>query len=170
MTSIPPTFAVRLEDGSTIDLEVFVKSIAHEEAQAALASAGLLPSPNKGIVYDPLTKKLEIWLDVQNPDTIDIKVYPTDQIIEWSRLISTFQNIERHAGFIYDHLREQNAADESMRRMLADGAFERLTTNRKSAMRKAATMRDSARQLAMLLRGKNLNTDPDEEMTGGSRG
>lgn len=130
-----------------IDLEVFVK----EEVQAALASAG------------------QSFPLVLEGDPSAVRLLVGNNEIEWSRLISTFESIERHSGFIYNHLREQNAADETMRRMLADGAFERLTMNRKSAIRKAATMRDSAGQLARLLKGKNLDTDPDEEMTGASR-
>lgn len=149
--------------------EAEIRSIVQEEVQAALASAGLLPSPNKGVVYDPLLKKIQIWLDVSKPDMITIKTFPSDQIIEWARLIRIFENIELHASFIYEHLRDQNAQDEAMRRVIPDTTFSRVTKNRKSAMRKAVTIRDSAGQMALLLRGKNLDVDPDEELTGGSR-
>lgn len=146
-----------------MEFESSVRRIACEEIQAALASAGLLPSPYKSVQYDALTKKVQIWLDVRDPEAIDIKVYPSNQIIEWSGLIRSFQSFAMHAGFIYDHLRKENVAPPD------DVANQKALVNtRHSAMRKAITMRDSADQIARLLKGEDL--DPEEEITGASRG
>ena len=134
-----------------IEFESSVRRIVREEVEAALASAG-----------QPLPLVLE-----GDPTAVTLMVNNNE--IEWSRLISTFESIARHSAFLYEHLREQNSADSVVSRVITDGSFDRLTSDRKSAMRKAATMRDSAAQLARLLKGENLAVDPDEEMTGESR-
>jgi len=136
-----------------IEFESSVRRIVREEVEAALASAG---QP------DPLV------LTQGDPSDIDLII--GDNSISLRRLISIFESFEQHASFLYDHLREQNAADAVVARMLTDGSFDRLTQSRKSAMRKSATMRDSAAQLARLLKGESLDVDPDEEITGESRG
>lgn len=158
-----------------IEFESSVRRIVQEEVTAALALAGQshLPNPPWADVNMTGLNSGEITINIDPADRINwpisFVVYPSKQRIELNRLISIFESIELHASFIYEHLRDQNAQDEAMRRVIPEKAFSRVTSNRRSAMRKAVTMRDSACQMAQVLRGEDLDVDPDEEVTGGSR-
>jgi hypothetical protein len=144
-------------------LESMLRAIVKKEIEAAFASAGqpdlLVPDPSESPIDQAMfggNNRLKALI-------ID------EQYIEIKRLINIFENISMHASFIYKHLLDQNTIDEVVSRVIDDKGFARLSGDRKSAMRKAATMRDSAIQMARLLRGEDLEASAEEEITGGSR-
>jgi hypothetical protein len=165
-----------------------LRAILREEVEAALVRLGQ-PIPPwaevDGLGVDGGTITINIDNSYADDWPIQIRMHPSGQIIELNRLLNIFENAEMHAGFIYDHLRRENEPAEDVARQKA------LVINRHSAMRKAVTIRDCFDQLAKLLRGEDLDDpefarakarregigratqielDPDEEITGGSRG
>ena len=137
-----------------------VRAWIREEVRAALASAG---QPDSVPLEHPsFPKPSGVRIDSKTKQVIQFMI--EGQLIEVRRLISIFENCSAHAGFIYDHLRREEIT-------IYDIEVQRQHRSRRhSAMRKAATMRDSCNQMARLLRGEDLDIDPDEEITGASRG
>lgn len=143
-----------------------LRTIIREEV-AALASAG-----------QPTRSSDAVWYQMEAGQIVSFMI--GGNVIEIGRLLNIFENTEMHAGFIYDHLRRESEPVSD------DVAHQKaLVSNRHSAMRKAVTIRDCFNQLAKLLRGEDLDDpdfakakrtravidlDPDEEITGASRG
>jgi hypothetical protein len=139
--------------------EKALRAVVREEVQAALASAGQ-PSRSWSDAERFLSERFQFGDDWE---VTALKI--EGQWIEISRLIHIFENCSMHAGFIYDQLRKENAvpSDDVNLQIAKVG-------RRHSAMRKAVTMRDSCAQMARLLKGEDLDIDPDEEITGANRG
>lgn len=122
-----------------IEFESSVRRIAGEVVEAALASAGQ-PNP---LVLDG------------DPASVDLII--GNNIISLSRLIHIFQNIEQHSSYVYDQLRAEERMQHVIARVVIDHTANELKRGRHNAMRKAATMRDSAGQMARLLKGEDLD-------------
>ena len=122
-----------------------LRAIIREEVEAALASAG---QPNPRVLDG-------------DPQSVDLII--GNNIISLSRLIHIFQNIEQHSSYVYDQLRAEERMQHVIARVVIDHTANELKRGRHNAMRKAVTVRDSAGQMARLLKGENLDEPEYEE-------